>query len=144
MPNNLVTKLQNIGNAIRSKTGGTTALSLDAMPDEIASISGDTYLEWYKTNCIGSGSSSQSYTVEFNETRFPGYAFTSAESGDYQFRQLTKVNLPNLEKVPYCAFAYIGKVKSGLVINLPNATSVGSSAFSSFKFFFSKCFIDIT
>ena len=45
MPNNLVTKLQNIGNAIRSKTGGTTALSLDAMPDEIASISGDTYLE---------------------------------------------------------------------------------------------------
>ena len=47
---------------------------------------------------------------------------------------MTKVNLPNLEKVPYCAFAYIGKVKSGLVINLPNATSVGSSAFSSFNY----------
>ena len=35
---NLITKLTNIGNAIRAKTGGTSALTLDAMPQVIASI----------------------------------------------------------------------------------------------------------
>lgn len=36
----LVAKLDDIGDAIRAKTGGTAKLTLDEMPDEIASISG--------------------------------------------------------------------------------------------------------
>ena len=47
----LVTKLTNIGNAIRAKTGGSTALSLDAMPQEIASIEGDAYRELLTDIC---------------------------------------------------------------------------------------------
>ena len=98
MPNNLVTKLQNIGNAIRSKTGGTTALSLDAMPSEIASISGDAYID--TLNAINSAinkSTTTEVALDFTYPALPTFNPEPYRDNVYARVKITSVNLPNLQ-----------------------------------------------
>lgn len=59
----LTSKLSSIGDAIRSKTGGSSLLTLDQMPEAIASISGDEPTLQAKGN-ISPTTSSQTITAD--------------------------------------------------------------------------------
>ena len=106
----LTDKLSAIGAAIREKTGGTELLTLDEMPQEIASITtGDV-------DSIIGGTITE---VSTNLTTIRGYAFASCKqltTARFPFAtqipahcfngdsNLTTVEMPNITKIDYVAF----------------------------------------
>lgn len=90
----LIAKLDDIGDAIRAKTGGTEKLTLDEMPDEIARIAGggNTLFKELVSGEITSVSSG-----DLPSTLRP-YAF-------YQADKLEDIDLSGINEVPnYCFY----------------------------------------
>ena len=107
MPN-LVEKLTAIGNAIRAKTGGSDMLTLDEMPDEIASIkSGGFDFSQIKTTSNGS----TQYVFYNNETiTLDGADFSQVSTVSSMFSSctnLTSVDLAPLAGAPITNTSYM-------------------------------------
>lgn len=136
----LIEKLTAIADAIRSKTGKTDGLTLDAMPGEIEGIQagGDASIADGLVDRTLTSYSSDNLTMVGN------YAFASctgltnvslpnvAKVGDYAFHgcaSLTNVSLPYVTTLPGHVFE-----NSGLrTFFLPKVTSVGSSCLENTK-----------
>lgn len=116
----LTEKLSAIGNAIRSKTGGTDLLTLDEMPQEIQSIQtgGGGGADTGLADSIVDGSIT-TYSSDIQSLRH--FAF------QYCYN-LTSVSLPNITSIPNGAFGYCSKLTD---CTFPNVEEiVGSSTFS--------------
>lgn len=125
----LTDKLSAIGNAIRAKTGGTELLTLDAMPNEIASIEtgggGGIQVEPIvltgSGNYVCSGIVAESYINLFGDT----ISTNNLQTSDYMF-----YNSKNLIEIPFdinfsgsrewntnCMFSHCEKLKKVPKIN---------------------------
>ena len=156
MPNNLVTKLQNIGNAIRSKTGGTTALSLDAMPSEIESINtGETEEQRFLTDYqsfieYNDYSNPRTYSFSYPNIRIiPPLSYNSAEwyttpstdatwlNGGFTSQNahiINRLNFPSLKVIPPGGFNAINKITSSFTSDFSNVEYIGTGSFASFNY----------
>ncbi|MBR5874540.1 MAG: leucine-rich repeat domain-containing protein [Oscillospiraceae bacterium] len=108
-------KMTAIADAIRAKTGGTDALSLDGMAAAIAGIEsggGGDELAELLTNKLT--------TLNSNVTSVRQYAFRGATA-------LTTVNLPNATTIETNAFYGCTKLVS---INMPKVKKIVSNAFN--------------
>lgn len=118
----LIEKLTAIADAIRSKTGKTNGLTLDAMPGEIEGIEtgggGDTSIEdGLITRTLTSYSNDRITTV-----------------GDRAFQDITamaEISLPNATQISKYAFHGCTNLKE---VSIPNVTTVGNYAFGSCGF----------
>lgn len=123
----LTDKLTAIGDAIRSKTGGSDLLTLDEMPQEIQSIQ------------TGGGGSSEEYddivlraTPDSNEPRIEVYETQSTgEIRDYAFYNcynLKQISIPNITMVRSNCFYYCTALEQ---VVLPNVTYMLGNSFRS-------------
>ena len=111
------TSLTAIADAIRSKTGGTAALTLDGMAEAVAGI-----------ETGGGGDDLAKQIVERTVTEINDASIEKV--GEYAFQScsnLTSANLPACTSLGSGAFHSCSKLTS---VDLPACTSVGGSAFS--------------
>ena len=112
------TSLTAIADAIRSKTGGTAALTLDGMAEAVAGI-----------ETGGGGDDLAKQIVERTVTEINDASIEKV--GEYAFQScsnLTSANLPACTSLGSGAFHSCSKLTS---VDLPACTSVGVSAFQS-------------
>lgn len=121
----LTDKLTAIGDAIRSKTGGSDLLTLDEMPQEIQSIQtgGGGTSEELDTLIVIEGVDSSPSITKY-ETQSDGdirqYAFCYCQ-------YLTQVDIPNISYVRDSAFYFCNGLEQ---IELPSVKLLGNSVFS--------------
>ena len=117
----LTNKLSAIGDAIRSKTGGSELLTLDQMPREIESIETGYSLE----------------DIASHKYQFSGSVTlpTATEIGAYAFwgSNITEIHAPNVERI-YSDTFYTGigafqNCKSLKVVDMPNLHNCGSGGY---------------
>ena len=122
----LTDKLTAIANAIRAKTGGSDLLTLDEIPQEIASIEtgggGGTSEEI--DDIVLTDLSNKPVVTEYSTNNVEKkyirqYAF-------YNCGNLENVDAPNIENIGTQAFVYCAKLTS---VKFPNITVVNTSAF---------------
>lgn len=112
----LTDKLTNIADAIREKTGGTDALTLDGMVEAIAGIQaggGEDLLVAKISGTLTEYSNSEVTTISNNGFRY--------------FNTLETVSLPNVEVIGSYAFNYCTTLTSA---SFPKATTISSYAFN--------------
>ena len=112
----LTSKITAIADAIRSKTGGTEKLTLNAMPTEITNIPTGSY-------DIEDALVTRSLSGEYTNNRI----VTIGHGALSWNNSLTSIDLPAVTYIESSAFSYCHKLTS---VNLPVATSIGSSAFT--------------
>ena len=120
----LTEKLTAIGDAIRSKTGGSDLLTLDEMPQEIQSIQtgGGTSEEWddiVLTDESNKPTITAYSTSNTDKTYIRQYAF-------YNCGNLQNVNAPNIEEIGTQAFVYCLQLTS---VTFHRLRTVAVSAF---------------
>ena len=111
-------KMKAIADAIRAKTGGTDALTLDGMAEAVAGIEAG-----------GGGDDLAKQIVERTVTEINDASIEKV--GEYAFQScsnLTSANLPACTSLGSGAFHSCSKLTS---VDLPACTSVGVSAFQS-------------
>ena len=113
----LIKKLENIGNAIREKTGKTDLLTLEQMVTEIAAIEtggGSTDVEDnLVTRKVSNYTNNRITTIGY-------HAFNSCTS-------LYRITCPNVTEIQYFAF---GNCISLQVVDIPKVTKIGANAFN--------------
>lgn len=135
------TSLTAIADAIRSKTGGTDALTLDGMAEAVAGIQtggggGDDLLNQIVartvTECSDATITSAGIYAFYNCTRLTSVSLPACmDVGNYAFSNctsLTSVNLPTCTSFGTYAFGVCSKLES---ISLPACTVVSGNMFSS-------------
>ena len=109
-------KMKAIADAIRAKTGGTAALTLDGMAEAVAGIE------------AGGGDDLAKAIVEKTVTEVNDASIKKVENTVFSScYSLTSVNLPSCASVGTSAFSNCWSLAS---VDLPACTSVGTSAFS--------------
>lgn len=117
----LTDKLTAIGDAIRSKTGGSELLTLDEMPQEIQGIQtgGGGGADTGLADSIVDGTIT-SYSSDIQTLRASAFAYCA---------KLTSVSLPNVTSIPGDAFSYCTKLAS---CDFPKVKTIaGSYTFTS-------------
>ena len=134
----LTDKLTNIADAIRGKTGGTDALTLDGMVEAIAGIEaggGDTSAEdGLVTRTLTEYSNGRVTSIGnyafYNYSNLSSASFPQATSiGDYTFQNcsnLSSANFPLATSISSYAFSVCSKLPTA---SFPQATSIGNFAF---------------
>ena len=130
----LVEKLDAIGDAIRTKTGGTALLTIDDMPTEIASIetgggssgggSGDKYLEYLDTWGYQNNSNPITHDMDYCDVKWlpskPFYGFDSNTPNYYSNAHIyTNYRFDNLRLLPSQLFYNHLKVANTTEIVFP-------------------------
>lgn len=131
----LTDKLTAIGDAIRSKTGGSDLLTLDEMPQEIQSI-----------QTGGGGETDTALAdsiIDGTVATYSSDAVTSIQQYRFSYSRLTSASFPNVTSVALSAFYNCSSLQS---VNLPKATCVGSTFYSSSSSAFYYCYslVDIS
>lgn len=116
----LIDKLTAIGDAIRSKTGGSELLTLDEMPQEIQSI-----------QTGGGGEVSEELdTLTISPTTITSYGTqSSGEIMDYAFYNcfsLTSIDIPNIVAIRSCSFQNCTSLTE---VSLPNVVRMLGNTF---------------
>lgn len=113
----LTDKLTAIGDAIRSKTGGSELLTLDEMPQEIQGIQtgGGGGADTGLADSIVDGTIT-SYSSDIQTLRASAFAYST---------KLTSVSLPNVTSIPGDAFSYCDKLAS---CDFPKVETIGGSS----------------
>lgn len=116
----LTDKLTAIGDAIRSKTGGSDLLTLDEMPQEIQSI-----------QTGGGGTSDTSLADSIIDGTITSYSSDSltevAEYGLNSLPNLVEASLPNVETIGNFGVSYVEKLSS---LSIPKVKSIGKWSFN--------------
>lgn len=134
----LTDKLTAIGDAIRSKTGGSDLLTLDEMPQEIQSI---------QTGGGGGGGGTDTALadsiIDGTVATYSSDAVTSIQQYRFSYSSLTSASFPNVTYVALSAFYNCSSLQS---VNLPKATCVGSTFYSasSSAFYYCSSLVDIS
>lgn len=116
----LTDKLSAIGNAIRSKTGGSDLLTLDEMPQEIQSIQ----------TGVGGGDSEEFDTVTITPATITSYETqSSGVIREYAFAycmSLQSISCPNVTEIRQEAFAWCSSLAE---VEFPSVTAVQTAVF---------------
>ena len=108
-------KLTAIADAIRGKTGGEDALTLDQMAEEISGISGDD-------DYLGK-------LIDKQLTELVSATASGTIPGDFQNgnKNLVKIDMPMVTKIGASAFSNCSNLAD---VNLPNVVEIQSNAFN--------------